>query len=240
MASERDTTIDKDTFEAAMRVQQSAIGGPVVVPGPVMQSPPICPSAGCLANAAEVIYLLYVVRPNEKGDVLLACLNCGYEAVYRLATNRFEARPGRTEKWTPPYRAPRDVVQRMSQGEPAKFSVPKAVQGAKPEQSTAVEKPARRVANKKKGERVVEEPRPLEEVTAGPITPPDAVQVEAKRVEIKAYSVKEAAAIAGVHFNKVSHAIRRGELVAQDIAGIKIVLSHDLEAWMGSGVKTGG
>lgn len=221
MPNEKDTTIDRDTFEAALRVQQSSQAGPVAIPGPIMQAPPICPSAGCLANSAEVVYLLYVVRPNEKGDILLACLNCGYETVYRLATNKFEARPGRLDAWVPPYRAARDVVQRMSQGEPAKFSVPKAVAGGKPTQSTAVEKPARARKIKVQAEPAVETPVP--------------VQIKAATDEIKAYSVKEAAQIAGVHTNKVVFAIKRGELKAQDIAGIKIILSHDLEAWRKNG-----
>ena len=238
MASERDNTIDRQTFEAALGVMQSSQSGPVAVPGPIMMHPPICPSAGCVADAANVVYLLYVVRPNERGDVLLACLNCGYEAVYRISTNKFEARPGRTDAWQPPYRAQRDVIQRMSQGEPAKFSVPKAVKvdSKSPAKSTAVEKPARTRKIKVQAAPAVETPVPVT-VQAPETGRLKQGPVKAAVDEIKALSVKEASEIAGVHPNKINFAIRRGELKAQDIAGIKIVLSHDLETWMG--VKRG-
>jgi hypothetical protein len=65
------------------------------VPPEVIQTQPRCPLCKSL---------IYPVTANEVGDLLFECLNDGYEAIYRVASQDYEKRPGRdTERrWAPP------------------------------------------------------------------------------------------------------------------------------------------
>jgi len=75
----------------------------IQTPPGVSGRPPICPSITCLANQEQIVYFLYINNSNAKGDVLLTCLNCGYETVFRVSTGAYEPRPGRdAAQWNPP------------------------------------------------------------------------------------------------------------------------------------------
>jgi hypothetical protein len=75
----------------------------ILTPPGVATRPPICPSDICISQVESVVYFLYVVNTNNKGDALLTCLNCGYEAVYRVEEGKYAPRPGRpAERWKPP------------------------------------------------------------------------------------------------------------------------------------------
>ncbi len=66
----------------------------VTPPGP-SQHPPKCPRDK---------FFLQIVDANRIGDTLFECMGCGYDAVYRGATNTFEQRPNRPQNpgWQPP------------------------------------------------------------------------------------------------------------------------------------------
>ncbi len=79
----------------------------------------ICPSVACRRNAFSV--LLYDITSNSAGDQLLACLACGYEAVFRKETGQCEPRPGRaTQDWRSP--------QRLDRGNPTRDGETKEVE----------------------------------------------------------------------------------------------------------------
>jgi excisionase family DNA binding protein len=107
----------------------------VTPPPGVASAPPICPSKICLSQKETMVYFLYVNNANAKGDVLLSCLNCGYETVYRIEKDVYEPRPGRpTEGWNPPYLGTAQLVQKVQAGEPTKVET---LQTAKTEGASA-------------------------------------------------------------------------------------------------------
>lgn len=101
----------------------------ILTPPGVSGRPPICPSDLCLSQAETMLYFLYINNTNNKGDVLLTCLNCGYETVYRLEQDRYEPRPGRpAEGWKPPVLDVK-VAKRFAKGEVV--AAPKAAKAPK-------------------------------------------------------------------------------------------------------------
>ncbi len=232
MSEESRVALDPATFSAAINPMRPT---DIMVPGPVQAAPPVCPSGLCTRNASKIVYFLYVVTANPKGDVLLACLNCGYEAVYRVAFDAFEPRPGREgEPWRAPYRTRREaadqILKNMSDGKPTGFKVPeeakkkrKASDGVKTGGVQTSGKPAEAVAA---------------EVVVTPGTSPAPAPIAASPRETAApaapepMTIQEAAAKAGVHVNKLSAAAKKGLLQVRDIGGVKIVMSTDLAAYV--------
>lgn len=93
----------------------------ISVPPGVTTAPPICPSKTCIAHKDKTLYFLYVNNVNAEGDVLLSCLNCGYEAVYRIKADTYEPRPGReVDGWNAPYLGTAQLLQKVQAGEPTK------------------------------------------------------------------------------------------------------------------------
>jgi hypothetical protein len=216
MSEESRSAIDLATFNHAVNPMRPT---DVMVPGPVQSAPPVCPTGLCTRHVSKIVYFLYVVTANPKGDVLLACLNCGYEAVYRTETGVFEPRPGREgEPWRAPYRTSREaadqIMRKMNDGKPTGFKFPAEPKAAKGSRKAVVAAPP------------VEAAAPV--VAAG-LSP---AQAEAPAA-VKPLTLKEAATLAGVHVNKLSAAAKKGTLRVHEIGGIQIVMSTDLAEYMG-------
>jgi len=72
----------------------------VLPPPGLAERPPYCP-------ICQTDTFLYPTIRGQHDDLLFACLNCGYEAVWRIATNEWDPRPGDdASTWRQPYKMP--------------------------------------------------------------------------------------------------------------------------------------